>query len=107
MFELKNEKIIMTRGDTGIINLKLTGPDGKPYEMSEAEYIIFSVKKNLKDDKTILRKKSSRASIIFEHEDTNNIEPGNYFYDIELNLAMNQVHTIGPNKFIVKYDVSR
>lgn len=106
MFEIKNGKITVTRGDTGIINLNLTH-EGAPYKFSEGDKVIFSVKKNLKDKNYVFRKESTNDTIFIAHEDTEDMEPGNYFYDIEIRYNHFQVATIGPNKFIVKYDVTR
>ena len=106
MFEIKSGKIIMTRGDTGIINLNLTH-EGEPFKFSEGDKVIFSVKKNLKDKRCLFSKEAARDTIFIAHEDTENLEPGNYFYDIEIRYNKVQVATIGPGKFIVKYDVTR
>lgn len=107
MFTVENGKITVTRGDTGIISLDLTLPDGTPYEFLEGDSLTLSVKKNVRDTDYILQKTSSRPAIIFDHEDTDDIDPGNYIYDIEFRHGLGQVSTIGPDKFIVKYDVTR
>ena len=106
MFQINNDKITVTRGDTGIISLNLT-QDDEPYEFSEGDKIVFSVKKKLKDTEYVLRKETTRDTIFLEHKDTDNIAPGNYYYDIEITYNTIQVATIGPNKFIVKADVTR
>ena len=107
MFMLSANNIVMTRGDTGVINLNLTDSSGSPYVFNEGDILSLSVKKALKDDDYILHKESTRPRIFLSHEETNDLAPGNYFYDLELKTALGQVQTFGPYKFTVKYDVTR
>lgn len=86
-------------GDTGSFSIK---PDinGEPY-LSDGDEVIFTVKK-LKNKEIVLEKKITTfhdhyADIVIEHEDTLNLEPGNYIYDIKAIRKDGTVDTLIPN----------
>ena len=104
MFELHRNNIYLCRGDTGIVNFAPCFCDsGEP---GDSYRVILSVKKNINDKTYVLQKETKNNLFIFDHEDTENITPGKYIYDIEVH-AEDQVDTMGPFKFVVLADVTR
>lgn len=105
MFKLIGDNLIITRGDTGMLTLdaKL---DGKPMEPGTYTAIL-SVKEDMDCDAYLLQKQADDdGRFFFTHDDTKNIQPGTYVYDIEIRSG-EQVSTFGAAKFIVKGDVTR
>lgn len=104
MFEMHKNNVYLIRGDTGIMNFTPCFCDsGEPGDSYQA---ILSVKKSICDKSYILQKQATDNLFIFEHEDTENIAPGKYIYDIEVH-AEDQVDTMGPFLFVVLADVTR
>lgn len=107
MFDLTGNTITITRGDTGFLNVGFTnGNTGNACEMSDGDKLTFTVKKKVKDDSFILQKVFNKGRIMIMPADTEAIKPGSYFYDIELRTAAGIVQTLGPYKFVVKYDLT-
>lgn len=105
--------LIMIRGDTESILVRRTGKDGAELPFREGDAIRFSVKRFLCDEEAVLYKEvtafpEGRALIALSHEDTKNLPPFAYVYDVELTTSGGAVKTlIGPSKFIVEGDVTR
>ncbi len=107
MFELHRNNIYLCRGDTGIFNFSL-GECGSPEDMDVYPVTaVLSVKKKASDKTYLLQKTVDDGGLfIFESQDTENIPPGKYIYDIELR-SRDQVATMGPYRFTVLPDVTR
>ena len=92
--------ISMTRGDTPTINLFLTDANGAPYDCTNDQELVFSVKKNYSDtaiiEIPITRTMYPKISIGMA--DTWNKDPGDYYYDIKLVTANGMVDTFIANK---------
>lgn len=105
MFKLIGDSLIITRGDTGMLTLDAT-LDGKALEPGTYTATL-SVKEDMDCDAYLLQKQADDdGRFFFTHDDTKNIKPGTYVYDIEIRSG-EQVSTFGAAKFTVKGDVTR
>ncbi len=95
--------IRMTRGDTGMIAITVT--DEESGEEITDYTGKFTVKKNLKDNYFVLQKTVEDGEIAFDHMDTQTMDFGDYWYDIEI-TSEEQVQTFGPYPFSLFPDVT-
>lgn len=101
MFKIEDELMTVIQGDTALFDIRLDN-----YEFVNGDVVYFTIKKNISDSVNKLQKvvnsfKNGVAQISLSSADTNLI-PGNYYYDIEVNLADGRIDTIiGPAKFKV------
>ena len=95
----------MTRGDTEPLSIFLTKEDGKTViPFADGDSVFFTVKKNSSDEdiEAVLQKVVTKfeldgtAYIKIEHEDTKNIDAGNYIYDVRVVKSNGDVKTIIP-----------
>lgn len=90
---MNNNNLFMVRGDTFRFKVEIEGL------VNNLTSAYFSCKKNLDDQEYVFQKsigdgiskyKSTENSIIYEvvvaPEDTENVECGNYFYDLQLGV---------------------
>ncbi len=105
MLKIKGTDILLTRGDTARITLKVSR-DGKPYDFS-ADTVRFSVKKDTASPDFIIRKTAVDGIIHIAPADTAALEYGNYVYDVELTTAGGDVCTVvPPSRFTVGPEVT-
>ena len=105
MILVKEGNIVLTRGDTATINLDLKqgGQDFKPTADTE---IIFSAKKSYGADTYAIHKKLSGGIIQIDHMDTQNLDVGDYVYDVQVRMG-EQVNTVCSGKLKLTADVTR
>lgn len=107
MFKITGNNIEITRGDTAMIALNLTGADGNEYILKAGDIALFTVKRNTREAKCLIQKKFNDGQIKIEPSDTENLSYGDYFYDVQLQLAAGDIFTvIPPAKFSVKEEVT-
>lgn len=100
MFEVSDNKIYLTRGDTADILVSLTTLDGSDYEMQTGDELYFRVKKNAtKTASEILIEKEADVTeteivISLVPEDTMDFGFGEYRYEIELVTATGKHYTV-------------
>ena len=105
MYSVLNNTITIVRGDTATFNVELKVEDDgtmEDYTPEEGDIILFKVKKNYTDEDTIITK--TGATISLNHDDTKDLTPGEYVYDIEFTSSDGTVidHVVTVNKFIVQ-----
>ena len=86
---IKKNIIGLTRADSCCIQLSLNDADGNPYEPSPDDIIKFGLKSSTDDDeKPIIEKiiPPETMELRLNPEETD-IEPGDYYYDVEVTLA--------------------
>lgn len=116
MFYMEGGDIYITRGDTATfkVGASFVYPEG--YDETEQEAVIMpkmSVKKALDDTDYALQTEAemgSKDAYISLNADDTDIEPGSYYYDIQIEYetgGKHNVYTIGPYRFIVLNDVTR
>ena len=102
----------MVAGDSACLQVVLK-KEGQILPFGEGDIVFLSVKKNLKDSDYILQKKSTdfsqdgTAKIVLAAEDTRDLPPYKYFYDIQVNFANGDVKTIvEPSRLTLKAGVT-
>ncbi len=90
MFEISGTKITITRGDYAVLEMAITRElaDGtrEPFVLESGDVLVFTAKRNLCEITPVALKLTSYGSAVFtiRPEDTKEMEPGTYVYDIEL-----------------------
>ena len=95
----KSEVINLTRGDDAVITIPLETGDGENYEMDENDYLIFGLKETPTQESPILLNiESEKGSnkIVFSHEDTMDMEIGQYSAEIQLMTSDGKRYTVWP-----------
>ena len=91
--------INLTAGDDASLSIDLKQDDGTEYEMSEDEYIIFSIREKPSASSDLLVEiQSERGSneIIFSHADTVDLSPGYYSAEAQLMTEDGKRITVWP-----------
>lgn len=98
----KEFDIEIIRGDTTPISFSLIDKEGNPLIPTNSDEIYFTMKKDYKEQNYILQKKYSsgdftidenKINFVLSHEDTAELNYGNYVYDIEI-ISGDYVQTI-------------
>ena len=109
MYEIRNQKIILTRGDSFYTEVGMTKKDtGEEYIPQEGDVIRFGLKKNAEQTDCIIEKKIPNDTRILhlEPNDTKKLPFGKYVYDIEITFANGDVDTFINNEdFILGTEV--
>lgn len=109
----------LIRGDYQPFNLCFKRVDGSPYCIKNW-VVHLTVKSNysLPDEQAAFQKivttfpdtisgTSGSAQIVVEPEDTINLEPGDYDYDIAVTTSEGRPFTVLRGKLVIEYDVTR
>lgn len=103
---IKNGVIYHKRGDTAEFDLTVKLDD---VEITEYE-AVFSIKKTLRDTKYLLQKPVVDGHVRLEHSDTQDLEFGEYYYDIQIKIddksEEGMYSTVGPYRYYLKADVT-
>jgi hypothetical protein len=112
-------KLALVRGDSQTYTLLIKKADGTPYCLKNW-VVFFTLKTNpsLPDSQATLQKivtsfadttagTSGIATITLTPEDTVNIDPMEYDFDIAVRTAANETYTVLRGKFDLEYDVTR
>lgn len=95
MFKIDGNRIWLTRGDTAEFR-----PVIEDYESQEGDKVVFAAKRARNDEKPDIRLEvNAGENITFAHEDTVNLAPGSYVYDIKLAMANGNISTFASGKF--------
>ena len=106
MFRISNNKIQITRGDTGRFSLAvMNGKDDYNYS---SDTVVFTVKRSTYDTNALIQKTISYGNdVLILPSDTSELEYGEYVYDVQLTTQGGAVDTIiTPNKFVILPEVS-
>jgi len=105
MITIKDNNIKMIKGDTAYINIKLEGG----YVYKEGDTLTLTVRQDVFSQDVVLTKTiPANGSFTFVPEDTNDIAPGRYVYDVQLDTIYEEVFTVVvPSDFILKEGVTR
>jgi hypothetical protein len=102
----------MVRGDTLPLALTVTDRNGGLYTATSAEKILFGLKRDKKDDACIFTRQAvgtgekGQYTITLYPEDTENLEPGVYSYDVGLYSGETSFHIIWPSDFTIEANVT-
>lgn len=107
MLTCQNNTIVLTRGDSAVLKLTVVDGEGQPYKIADNDTVIFTIKKHTTDKEAVLKKTLSDGQIIINPQDTENLEYGQYVYDVELTQGSGFVATvIPPTRFVVAEEVT-
>lgn len=99
----------LTRGDTAKLNVSITDDiTHEIYEIQPTDVLVMSIKKSIKDETACVTKSITGSSTFtILPSDTHNLSFGNYFYDVQITNANNEVYTvIGPCSFVLLKEVT-
>ena len=100
----KTGKMTLTRGDTAEFSIELCNEDGSPFEPSPEDIVLFSIKRNLNAEKSIIEKQGLLIKI--DSADTQTLPVATYYYDVKVLFGNGDVQTVIPsNLFELKYNV--
>ena len=102
MVKVREDKnlIIMTRGDTLILDVCIKDVDGNDYIPAPTDTLRFALKKKYTDEEPLILKNIpiDTCTLRLESEDTKPLDqPGDYVYDIQLTYGDGIVSTIIAN----------
>lgn len=104
MFDIIDNKIYLSRGDSAVIGIEITDDEGETYTPGVGEMVLFTLKRVTNQCKTLLVKEfiedSSDLSVTLTQEDTIDLSFGDYVYDVVLVSDEGDVYTIiAPSEF--------
>lgn len=106
MLTISNQNIFLTRGDTAKIALSITSAGNSAYD-STKDTVVLTVKKSTTDKEKILQKTAVNGIITLSHDDTKNLDYGDYVYDVQLTTVAGNVCTIiTPHRFRLEEKVN-
>ena len=93
--------MIMTKGDSESLTVKAQDIYGNPVLLGPGDIVYFTVKIDPAKigksfQKIVTEFFDGLAEIHIRPEDTKNLKPGPYYYDIQVNFANGEVKTIIP-----------
>ena len=110
--KIQGTNISMIRGDSEAIKVSCRDESGVDIPLVEGDIVYFTVKRSTYTEEKILQKIVTEftdgvALITIFPEDTRELKPGAYYYDIQLNRANGQVKAIiPPSRFIINAEVT-
>lgn len=100
-----DNNITLTRGDTASFDLTIT-ENTTAYDFS-SDTVVFTVKKNVYTSDILIQKTFSDGLITLTPTDTNPLNYGTYYYDVQLTTPGGAVFTvIPPTKIIIAEEVT-
>lgn len=93
MFEIKNNVIKITRGDSASLHVELMKPDGLEYVMSEGDTLTMTVRKVI-GSAVLMQIVSETNEIYISPADSKKLSVGSCVYDIELKVLAGDVFTV-------------
>ena len=107
------------RGDSRLINIQINNPDGTPFDLSGCEvFLTLNLSQTPAVDSTdstaSLKKSTSTftnptqglASLTLTNTDTQNLAPGDYYYDIQLKDVSGNITSLASNLWSVIDDIT-
>lgn len=114
---MQSKNIKMYRADTDTITASIKRGT-KPLDLTGA-VVVFSVKQNEDSETYVIQKTSTDVSdleiidaengicyIYFVEDDTAELSPGFYFYDIEVTLVSGSIKTVAKGFLIIEQDIT-
>ena len=92
--------IVMTRGDTLILDIKIVDTDGNDYVPAPTDQLRFALKENYSDEEPLLLKEIpiDTCQLRIDSQETKEfMQPGDFVYDVQLTYGDGIVSTIIPN----------
>lgn len=99
--------IDMVRGTTVPITVEITDANGSPYALASGEVVLFGIKKEATDAAPIFCKAAVAGSetgvysVTIYPEDTLDLAPGRYYYDVGMESGGDFFNIIEPSPFMI------
>lgn len=105
MFNIIDNKIYLSRGDSCEIDITIKDDNDETYDLKSGETLLFSLKKITNQCKSVLTKEFENVDndliISFNENDTINLSFGEYVYDVILISGDNVYTIIEPTLFTI------
>ena len=107
MLKICNSDIQLTRGDSAYFNIEITLSDGTKYKRVDGDKLTFTVKRSYNSEFEYIQKEITGLALQLTSKDTQELDYGNYWYDIQLDTADKETFTVvGPARFIIREEVT-
>lgn len=106
MFQVRNNQIFLTRGDSATIKLDITGSAGGAYVPADGDVITFTMKRTTNNKNALIQKTFENGEISIEPEDTKDLPYGDYLFDVELRNDGVVATIVPPNLFRICEEVT-
>lgn len=93
MFEAKNGRIKITKGDSASLLVNLKMASGEAYQMQAGDMLTLTVRRMPGDEK-LIEIVSDSEILTFIPSYTKDLEPGAYCFDIQLTTANGDIFTV-------------
>ena len=111
---IQDSDIIFTKGNTCYLKFQRIGADGNPI-LTKASKVYFTVKRYIDTDTVIFQKSLTDGTITFTEDgyyhftinpaDTEKLELGNYWYDVEVQND-DYIFTPAKGNLILTYEIT-
>lgn len=103
MIEVSSNKIRITRGDSGTINLTIYEADGvTPYTPTANDKIFLTIKDAIDNHHIVFQKQFNNNQIALYKNDTITLNFGKYFFDVRLEDSPNYDTILTEGEFIIE-----
>lgn len=112
MLKISGNKILLTRGDSAYITLKIYDADKKEYELNEGDVVNCQVRTapntgELVTAGTVMKEEDGTIVWYLQPADTKDLEVKKYYWDAQLTTANGDVFTfITSSPFIITDEVT-
>lgn len=107
MLKVCGSDIQVTRGDSAYFEIEIILDDGTKYKREDGDKLTFTVKRSYNSEYEYIQKEISGLGLEITSKDTQELDYGNYWYDIQLDTADGATFTvIGPARFIMREEVT-
>jgi hypothetical protein len=103
--DVMGANIFHRRGDTGKLKVNLMIGDA-PYVFKDGDNGLFTVKKRIGDEEIVLQKEMADGAFTLLPEDTKDLTPGSYRYDMQVTLSSGEVYTVAMGKYKLLPDIT-
>lgn len=100
MLFIDEDMVSITQGDDAVLEIDIHTSAGEDYEMSADEILTLTVRQLPTDGSDVLLSVDSVPGsnrIVLRGEDTKNVAPGWYSYDVQLLTPENRRYTVLPD----------
>lgn len=108
---MARKDVQIIRGTTNTFSITLTDANGKIYNLTSSEKLLFGVKKKYTDEEYLILKKVTGVANVYtvtiDPADTADLECGTYFYDVSVESGNNFYNVIESSKFDVRENITK
>ena len=110
---MRRQNLEIVRGTTNAFGLAIAYQTGDEFVLADGQVLVFGLKANKMDEERLLLKKITRAVageyyLELTPEDTADLEPGQYYYDIGLQQGDNVFYNvIEPSVFTILPNITQ